>query len=742
MYNSYQLFKATLQFLAGKQLLRPFLWNADDQELLSMSNPVFYDGVRSLDILFKMAPWSYHRLRNEAQTTLRMLNDSRFDYFESTFIHKSNEPLLQFDILLQIPLTSRIKASDDFKIRIYEVISRSLGNRAKLVTLSSAVTPPWTIQSDGRSVYERYSTTVGIVLDPEHVRRTVDHGPPAEDKEASAKFREFWGEKAELRRFKDGSILESLVWSGDGPGSPVVKQILSHAIERHLGKDLVKRLKIIGEDVDALLPNSTPTPETTASFQPLMEAFQALEKQLQEMESLPLSLRQLSAADSQLRYASLSSPGSTKMSTPADVVIQLEGSGRWPDDLAAAQQTKTAFLLKIGELLEAAVPGQMTKVGIENENKPLLNKSFLDIVYPTGASFRIRIHHDREQAFLDRLLKDKSTMPRVKEEAAHALAVYKRAYIQSPRHTQAVRTLCTRFPYLSPSIRLFKKWCGAHLLSNHFSEELMELFVIRVFVQPYPWDAPSSTMTGFLRTLHMLSHWDWQREPLIVDSSGSLTQEDVASMNTRFDAWRKIDPAMNSVVLFVASSLDPEGVTWTQGKPLKVVAGRLSGLAKATMKLMRQKGLELDFLDLFRAGLMEYDFVIHLKDKFVSGRIEKEQEKLDDSKFKNLRSRDTVDIDPVGYDPIRLFLDDLEQTYGCSIVFFYSGHGSSVIAGLWNPQLDFKPFRLKLSYSSLPLPEPHDGNGEPRVTINKPAILSEIAFLGGDMIEKIDVNRS
>jgi U3 small nucleolar RNA-associated protein 22 len=29
---------------------------------------------------------------------------------------------------------------------------------------------------------------------------------------AAAVFREFWGDKAELRRFKDGSILEAVVW--------------------------------------------------------------------------------------------------------------------------------------------------------------------------------------------------------------------------------------------------------------------------------------------------------------------------------------------------------------------------------------------------------------------------------------------------------------------------------------------------------------------------------------------------
>ena len=30
--------------------------------------------------------------------------------------------------------------------------------------------------------------------------------------QAAAKFRQFWGEKAELRRFQDGNIAEAVVW--------------------------------------------------------------------------------------------------------------------------------------------------------------------------------------------------------------------------------------------------------------------------------------------------------------------------------------------------------------------------------------------------------------------------------------------------------------------------------------------------------------------------------------------------
>jgi U3 small nucleolar RNA-associated protein 22 len=60
---------------------------------------------------------------------------------------------------------------------------------------------------------------VGLALDMEEARRLVDKGPPADDAQAAQQFREFWGPKAELRRFKDGRILETVVWGQSGQSS-------------------------------------------------------------------------------------------------------------------------------------------------------------------------------------------------------------------------------------------------------------------------------------------------------------------------------------------------------------------------------------------------------------------------------------------------------------------------------------------------------------------------------------------
>ncbi|CAN0213761.1 unnamed protein product, partial [Ectocarpus sp. 12 AP-2014] len=77
--------------------------------------------------------------------------------------------------------------------------------------------------------------TVGLIVNPTFAGRLVDKGPPAEDGPAARKFRDFWGSKSELRRFKDGSIVEAVVWKGKGAQRHrvVEQQVVRHVLGRH-----------------------------------------------------------------------------------------------------------------------------------------------------------------------------------------------------------------------------------------------------------------------------------------------------------------------------------------------------------------------------------------------------------------------------------------------------------------------------------------------------------------------------
>lgn len=750
-YSSYQIFRATIQFLCGRNLIQPFVLYADGISKLPPSDvPIFFDGKRGMNILYKMSPWSYSLLRHEALTTLKMLNDPLRDNFNGVFIFKVDDPLCRFDHLISI--SPQIALSSTLRIRkyqssVYEVLFKALGDRAKLINLSVPDPPDWPVGSGAPPFTKENgpSITLGLLLDAEHSNRIVDHGPSAEDKEASATFQKFWGDKSELRRFKDGSIVESLVWSDRQSDPPIVQQIVAHILKLHLGLG-ENRITFANYDLGNEYFNGTSALNPTSSFQPYMDAFSSLEKLLQGIDGLPLTLHQLSPASPLLRYTStqISNSGLVQNS-PADVLLQFEGSTRWPDDLTAIQMTKLAFLLKIAELLQDSGEVASCQVGLENENSRLLNTSFLDIVLPNSITFRLRIYHDREQTLLEQQLKKKDLAARQKEDLAFALATHRRAFIQAPRHTQAIRILSTRFPLLSPTIRLVKKWANSHLLTPHLREELLELIVCRVFVHPYPWDAPSSIVTGFLRTLHFLSRWDWQLEPLIVALNQELTLQQLSEVQTRFDAWRNIDPMMNTVALFAASNLDRDGVTWTQfSKPPRVVAARLSALSKSAMKLVAEKKLDLHAPELFISPFTDYDFVLWLNLKYAAGSRKKREDR---AVFKNLQGlcQGVLDGDMTGVKPAAAFADELTRLYGHAIVFFHGDHeeaGGGVIAGVWNQQTT-KPrtWGLKIGYSTIPSIVEGEQENRTELAPNKTAILNEIATIGGELVEKIQVNR-
>ena len=744
-YSSYQMFKAVLQFLSSNDLVvHPVVYESTDLVIPGSSNPVLYDGQRGQNLFYKTTPWSYHLLQEEARASLGMLSDETFDQFESTFIIRTSQPLHRWDCFFQVSLPSldpetisgdHRSSAAGFSFRLAEILVEGLTDRIKLFNIRVPSTTSWSTKSAGPKE-EASTLMVSVAFDPVTIDRLVDHGPPAEEKRKAAKFQKFWGEKAELRRFKDGSILESLVWS---PGSTyaIFQDITTYLLKRHFGTQIANSLKFTGENFEKLL---TRPRTSTGSFEILRQSFTAFERQVRDLEGLPLQVRHISPVSPLLRYSSMEQPLFSlgqPLEIPANVLIQFEGSGRWPDDVKAIQRTKIAFLLKIGGLLEDVDSSIATRLGLENEEKPLQNCAFLDVMYSSGAVFRLRIHNDREQTLLERQIKDKSSEYRAREDAVLALSVYKSSFLQLPFHTQSIATHCTRFPLLSPTMRLVKMWFDRHMLAGHVREEVIELLVARTFLQPYPWRSPSSTMTGFLRTLLFISRWDWRVEPLVVDFTGSMTSNQVNSINTRLEAWRKIDPAMNRTVLFAASNHDTSGTAFTDNGPSKLVATRMTALARSACKLIKEKDLDLDPRTLFATSTADYDFVIHLSPQFTGDYHRKEAGK---PKYKNLEVQSDASRDKVGYQPVISYIDELKKLYTNTMVLFHSENPGLVIAGLWNPQaVAPRPFKVNLAYATRSAEI--TGNDLEKVELDKSAILSEMAKLGGDMVTEIVVHR-
>ncbi|KAH0612567.1 uncharacterized protein H6S33_008947 [Morchella sextelata] len=769
-YNNYQMFKAIIQFLATRDLVAsPLIFNAGEEAKVKGSRlPLLFDGSNGLNLLFKMTPWSYKLLKHEATMTMKLLNDTTSDNFDAIFLNKVDELHSRFDSITRIPISqattelgSTMVSKDadhkthtllSYSYKLYDSLARGLGDRVSLIHLILPSPSPRSInlKSAPEPLVER-QIIVGFMLDANQCARAVDHGPPAEHKKEAAEYRKFWGPKAELRRFKDGSILESVVWTDKDSKLSIFNQIIQYIIERHIGPDVVKDTVFIGDEFVRLLPKSQLLgSQSTTSFQPAMNGFDMLVKDLRALEGLPLQVRQISAAAPSLRYSTVEVPliaaDGQYLMEPADVVVQFESSLKWPEDLVAVQKAKIAFLLKIAELLEQAKGEDIvTRVGLENEGRNTMNSAFLDVVYLTGATFRVRIYHDRERNLLERQLKDKSLSPRTREEITQALSEHCRSFIYGPLHTQDLQKLCHRFPALSPTIRLVKKWFHSHLLSSHISDELVELITLRCFINPSSWATPSSVMTGFLRTISFISQWDWRTEPLIVDMSiGDLGASAVQEIIERFDSMRKNDPALNKTVLFAASNHSQEGTTWTENGPIKVVATRMTALARSACELVKNCGSQIEAETLFTSSMKDYDFVLQLNPAFTAGGIRKKKQQ---PKFKNLQKPEIItiqDISKLGLDPVKMFLSELSNLYGHNLIIFYDCLVGVTVGCLWSPLCTgARGWKVNLTYSTSPIAErsdKDDGN-DAKLVINKKAILNEIARLGGELVKNIEVNR-
>ncbi|GAB7361344.1 hypothetical protein MBLNU230_g1400t1 [Neophaeotheca triangularis] len=749
-YSSYQLFKANLQLLASKDLSKQaFIVGGEESTIKPLGDgfPIVWDGARQHNLLFKMTPSSYRLLRHEAQSTLKMLNDQLFDGFESTFIRRIDHVYYRYDTVMQLPALSAVqksqKSSEDAHAKLYEVLKRGLGDRTTLVSIQPPAVKSWPVNAAKPASSSDAVITVGFAVNPENVSRTVDHGPSADSKAEAASFRQFWGEKAELRRFKDGSIHESLIWAGEGEHT-VLEQVVRYVLWRHFGTEPATKATFSGNNFANLLRQ----PHGTAPYQPIMEAFKKLESDIRGLDGMPLTVRQISPADSQLCYSSVAPPGSPgkQPRMPANCVIQFEGSGRWPDDLQAIQRTKIAFLLKTSELLHEANNEIESRIGLENEDRDILNQAYLDITYSESASFRLRIHHEREQTLLERQVKSPTIDPRSKELAATGLAAYKRGYIAAPAHTQALARLCNHHQALSGSIRLLKKWFASHLLQNHFAPALIELLAAQTFTQPWPYSAPATPQIAFLRTLAFLARWDWRTAPLIVNlsptGSDNLTPSTVQTIRTNFEAWRSVDPALNRLAIFAASSVDTSGATWTDNStPAPVVAGRMSALARAACSEIEAQALHLQPEALFNSPLSDFDFTIHLNPTAVAGGKKTAAKK---QAFKNLDMEATVDSKLLGFDPAAAFLSELEVLYGQSVLFFSGGGERAVLAGLWMPGVQRRRgWKVNLAFNTRPVlkgkEEAEGTEVEAEAEVNREAVLSEIGVLGGELVRGVEL---
>ncbi|CUM56412.1 unnamed protein product [Debaryomyces tyrocola] len=780
-FSSYQLFKGTIKYLATMDLSTGYLSFSSQigEDVTSKYNPeagfnvpTIFDKNVKLNILWKMTKSSYQTLQIQAMDTLHLLNDVVKDRFDPILLQKTSFDQMKYDIVLNLSIPDDLYDSfgplekisfisfDNFlKHKLYLILKNALGERiSDLHIRNEKFSNIFPINKRKPSnINNNY--IIGLQLNPDECEKLVSKGPNNDDEALGLKFRSFWGSKASLRRFKDGTIQHCVVWTAKA-NEPIVLSIIKYSLDLHLHSDISQHLVFEASGFNNRLPTpllpsaSNQLITSLSSFTNLKNSFEGLSKILSNLD-LPLNIKALLPASTSLRYSSLLQPVPFALANPDfwnEVVLQFETSTRWPDEISALENTKTAFLLKILEILNQETA---YKSFITRDDSILFNESIslLNILTPEGYGFRIRVLTERDEVLYLRAVNNADKQKALLQDV---YLEFNLKYLGVVKHTRTVSTLAHHFPFYSPTVRLFKQWLDSQLLMHHFTDELIELIALKPFVDPAPYSVPHSVGNGFLQILNFLSNWNWKEDSLILDlakSSNDVEEELTIKLSDRltiqahqvieqnFEKIRKTDPSGIRTQLFIGSKDDPSGILWSNNLTLPI-ASRLTGLARVAILLLKTEGFSDSNIDmLFTPALKDYDFVVKVK----TNNLTTSSGILPSNTFKNLVGTETSFPDDVTtkYDLVQAYVDDLNRKFGNVILFStrkFTGlneDGSNVISGIFVPNsISKKKFRANLGINVKPVEDQKED-----VIVNKDAIFNQITLLGGDLVQSIKIKK-
>lgn len=778
-FSSYQLFKGVIKYLATMDLTTGYLsFTSQFGESSTciynpqgFNTPTIFDKSVKLNLLWKMTKSTYLELRLNAINTLALLNDVVFDRFDPILLQSVGVDTLKYDIsyTLEVPEEMNhdygalekitfITFDNYLKNKLYNILKTALGERATSIMIQNRKTTS-TFPLNKRSNTSQHSKTylIGIQLNPDECDKLVTKGPNDTEDEAAAKFRSFWGSKTSLRKFKDGTIQHCIVWTAE-PHQAVVTQIMNYVLGLHFHPQVSKYLTSHASDFTALLPtplfNSSLPTNSTTNFTLLRSSFDALTKILYTLE-LPLGIKSLLPSSAGLRKTSMLQPVAFAVSNPDfwnDVILQFESSSRWPDEISALEKTKTAFLLRISEVLDKET--NYTSYLSKDDSIPFNEDiAFLNILTPDGFGFRMRVLTERDEVLYLRAVANAGNEKQFVQEAYFK---FNQKYIGAAKHSRTIGILSTSFTYYSATVRLFKKWLDAHALLCHFSDELVELIALKPFLDPAAYTVPNSVEKGFLQIINFIASWNWKDDPLILDMvkridgeadeldnklSDKLSVQAYQLIQENFEKIRKNDPIGVKTQFFVGSRDDPSGILWSNKLSLPI-ASRLTGLSRVVIQHVKTNGVSKAGLDLyFTPAMNDFDFVVHLKgtDLLKTSGVQRSET------FKNLNPNQTSfprDMTSK-YDLTVPFMDLVTKWFGNEVIFSTRkcpaafGEKNSFVSGVFVPSaMHKKKFRVTLGLDVKPTGE----NDE--VVVDKQDILDQIRILGGDLVESVSTKQT
>lgn len=621
----------------------------------------------------------------------------------------------------------------------------------------------------------------GFVIDYEQSTKVVLGGPDLHDKMGAEKLRVWWGEKLEVRRFNDGSVIHCVVFdSKDEKKSDIVStmEMIEYLIRRNLKIDKILdiRADTLNALNDMLLVKGCKI--KNYNFSPIIEAVAKFSKDICSINTLPLKVKMVTPISPGLRYTSVFVPQpvlppkvcltrsgyASIYQDPNIVLLELQSSHMWPNDLNAIRLMKHAFYIKLAEEYMKNVPKTLARVSIDQSSSTSIN-DYIEIILPEGYAIRCYIFIPRERILIIKKMDDPETTDHQKVSLKKYLDAYDYYNRNLPFVSARIKALCVKYPVLSQTIRLVKRWISAHMLSSHISQEVIELICVNAFVNSAPYSPPNSPFTAFVRVLKFLALWNYIDEPLIVEFlNDSLSESEVESVYEAFnrkknEGSQNPDSAVDGPTMWIFHEQNTDGSWWKLGIPTRSIAARLKAIAKTSfmrhLEIYKEGASAINIIsEVFTTPYDYYDALVVMKPQVMSRYVESltySRKLISDiiPKHKNLsREPSAAEVAMCSIDVLSYYLKSIKHAFGDACMLFADIHGGRIIGIKWNrtycsrtklnANIDFniEPCRLSADLSNK-RSKTTDVDDDTCVRPNFTAMLSEIALLGEGVVKCI-----
>lgn len=770
LMSSYQIFRTTLYNLAHSDWIRKGISLVPTEKMQDSNiskieefneffDVVFVDFTGYLNLTANMTQFTYLEARQEASITLKALDSQQSDTFETVFM--KNVPFhLRYDeifhILDLLPFEKEAKKSE-FSQRFLDLgghyihtmtssvtsfIQKMLNKRINQIQMKPITYSEWSVSKSPPWVSQITVLTFGISIVEEYAYSVIEKGPAANLPEAK-EFQKFWGEKSELRKFKDGTICEAVLWT-EGTTMADKRNICSKIISYMLNKAYSissKYIYITENQFNSVLVEYSQKENSATGEEENLKIISAYDKMCKILRKcdLPIEIKDIQSISPTLRFAEVFPAKLVQNSTyykkldkrlvpnpekpcpsvcPYFTVFCIMGiSKRNIEDLNTLKRLKALNHLQLQQALWKDFYLPMS-----------CNQEFLDVLLD-GYVFRIKMCFSKE---IDLLKPTINTS--VHSDASLALWGQMRLL---PKLTSHLHSLGQQHGSYSSTVRLAKRWVSSQMLLGYIPEVAVELIVANLFISPEPYQRPKSPVTGFCRFLQFLSTFDWETTPLFVNLNEEFSAADVVEITKKFNTSRESLPSM-----CICTPIDVENSSfWTQDSPNWMILNRLHAISQQTLSILDQKLMQPkqqdDFKVIFRMSLEPFDVVLYLK----ASQLARSGQSVD-TKFNSNKDKQellTNDLPVVAYEPDQLFLRDLKNAFSDIALFFNDCYGSNVIGIVWKPNIfNSKPFKVSECNMHIVLSD-NECTKQIQTVPNIEAIIEDIKIMGKGILHDIKI---